>query len=345
MTTQIRSAHFAPVQVAPSMTALVLSDEGPRLETRPTPVPATGEALVRVRVAGVCSTDLELLRGYKGGYRGILGHEFAGEIVSAPDAPSRVGERVVGEINVGCGHCDLCRRGLHKHCRNRRVLGIQGMDGAFAHYLTLPLANLHVVSARIPDDVAVFTEPLAAALQVQEQVHFTPQSRVYVLGAGRLGQLLAQTLNLTPCSLTLIGRSRDKLAIAALQGVATAHIDSLANLRRSLADVVVDATGSPDGFAVARQLVRPAGIIVLKSTFAAPLTSFDASSLVVDEVTIIGSRCGPFAPALHLLRTRAVDPRPLISARYPLAHALDALDRAAQPGVLKVLIEVAPHPQ
>lgn len=328
-----------PITQTAQMLALVFADDGPRIGKRPTPTPAAHEALVRVRCAGICSTDIELLRGYKGGYRGIPGHEFVGEIVNAPQEPARVGQRVVGEINIGCGQCDLCQRGLHKHCRQRRVLGIVDHDGAFAEYLTLPLANLHAVDPRIPDDAAVFAEPLAAAVQVLEQVHVAPTTRIYVLGAGRLGQLIAQALRLVPCDLTLVGRTRDKLAIASLRGIATAHLDSLDTLLSQPADVVVEATGSPDGFALARRVVRPAGTIVLKSTFAAPLSGFDASGLVVDEVTVVGSRCGPFPPALRLLRTRAVDPRPLISARYPLAQGVEALAHATRPGVLKVLLD------
>lgn len=341
MSTLIETTVSEPAALPVQMLALVLAEDGPRIEVRPVPTPDAHEALVRVRCAGICSTDIELLRGYKGGYRGILGHEFVGEIVDAPQEPARIGQRVVGEINIGCGRCDLCQRGLHKHCRQRRVLGIVDHDGAFAEYLTLPLANLHGVNPRIPDDAAVFTEPLAAAVQVLEQVHIAPTARVYVLGAGRLGQLIAQALRLVPCDLSLLGRNRDKLAIASLRGIATVHLDSLDALLAEPADIVVEATGSPDGFALARRLVRPAGTIVLKSTFAAPLAGFDASGLVVDEVTVIGSRCGPFPPALRLLRTRAVDPRPLISARYPLAQGVEALAHATQAGSLKVLLDIS----
>jgi threonine dehydrogenase-like Zn-dependent dehydrogenase len=327
-----------------TMRAVLLTDDGPCFVPEyPTPRPGPGEALVRVRLAGICSTDLELTRGYKGGFRGILGHEFVGEIVEAQDDPARVGERVVGEINIGCGACDLCARGLHKHCRARRVLGIHARDGCFADYLTLPLANLHPVGRLLTDESAVFTEPLAAALQVLEQAHIRPSMRVYVLGPGRLGQLIAQVIQETGCDLTLIGRRADALALAALRGIATAQInsgqiDSADALARTPADVVVEATGSPDGFALARRFVRPGGAIVLKSTFAGTLPEFDASALVVDEVTLIGSRCGPFAPALALLRRKGVDVRPLITARSPIEQAIAALDHARRPGALKVLL-------
>lgn len=324
-----------------TMPALLLADGGPCFVTdRPVPTPGAGEALVRVRLAGICSTDMELARGYKGGFRGVLGHEFVGEIALAPDAPQRAGERVVGEINIGCGACDLCARGLGKHCRNRRVLGILRHDGAFAGYLTLPLANLHIVPAAVDDASAVFTEPLAAALEVLEQVHVAPATRVYVLGPGRLGQLVARVLLATGCDLTLIGRRPAGLALAAHAGVPTALLDDVAALAAGPADVVVEATGSPDGFALALRLVRPMGTLVLKSTFAGGIPQFDASGLVVDEITVVGSRCGPFAPALALLARGAVDVRPLITALYPLADGPAALAHAARPGALKVLLEV-----
>lgn len=330
-----------PYTLPDSMPALFLTDNGPEICERPLPIPAPGEALIRVRMAGVCSTDLELMAGYKGGYRGILGHEFVGEIVRAASAPHRAGERVVGEINIGCAMCDLCLRGLHKHCRARTVLGIIGRDGAFARYLTLPLANLHSVPRGVNDRSAVFTEPLAAALQILEQVTITPSTRVYILGPGRLGQLVAQVLRLHPCESTLIGRNRAKLAVAALRGILTAHSDSADQLAANPADVVVEVTGSPEGFALARRLVRPGGTIVLKSTYTQQMAHFDASNLVVDEITLVGSRCGPFAPALELLRRKDVDPRPLISRTFALSDGLSALQHAARPDVIKVLIDPA----
>ena len=329
------------------MRALALTDGGPRLWTHyPVPAPGPGEALVRVRLAGVCSTDLQLIAGYKGGYRGVLGHEFVGEVAAAPGAEEGLGRRVVGEINIGCGHCDLCRRGLGKHCRQRRTLGIIAHDGAFADYLTLPIANLHPVPNNVADEMAVFTEPLAAALEILEQVHITPDSRVVQIGDGRLGLLVAQVLASTQCELTVIGRSAERLAILHEQGVtntvlvgrgggAQAAYDALS---AGSADVVVDVTGSPAGFAHARRLVRPQGTLVLKSTFAGGLPDFDISGLVVDEITLVGSRCGPFAPALRMLQRRAVAVDPLIHARFNLDDAVDALDYAGRKGVLKVLI-------
>ena len=273
----------------------------------------------------------------------MLGHEFVGTVVEAPDDESWIGKRVVGELNVGCGDCQLCQRGLGKHCRVRQSLGIIGLDGAFAEYLVLPQANLHEVPADLPDEVAIFVEPTAAALQICEQLHLHPTDRVYVLGSGRLGLLVAQVLALTGCELTVIGRTPEKLALLTQMGLplctfctATDPVDELIALP---ADVVVDVTGAPQGFALARRLVRPGGTLVLKSTFAGTMPMFDLSSLVVDEITLVGSRCGPFPPAIRLLQRELVQVADLISARYPLDNAVEALAHAAQPGVLKVLLK------
>jgi threonine dehydrogenase-like Zn-dependent dehydrogenase len=330
----------APPVLPKQMLALYVTDAGPHLRhDAPLPLPGKGEALVRVRLAGICSTDLHILRGYKGGFRGILGHEFVGEVVWCPDNRWWEQRRVVAEINIGCGTCALCARGLHKHCRARQALGIKGHDGVFAEYVVAPIANLHEVHPKLPDRAAVFTEPVAAALQIGEQIALRPAMRVIVLGDGRLGQLVAQALFLSCPDTTLVGRTREKLAIAALRGIATATLEQMPGLQEHPADLVVECTGSPEGFAAALTLVQPAGVIVLKSTFGEPVTS-DLTRLAVDEVTVIGSRCGPFAPALELLRTRRIDPRPLISAVYPLAEAPAALTHAAQKGVLKVLLQM-----
>lgn len=324
------------------MRALRLTDNGPLLDTGyPVPVPGPNETLIRLRMAGICATDLQLLAGYKGGYRGVLGHEFVGEVVEAPGHAEWVGKRVAGELNIGCGHCDLCHRGLGKHCRQRESLGIIRRDGAFADFLTLPVANLHRLPDSLPDEQAVFVEPLAAALQLLEQCHIRPDDRVYVLGDGRLGLLVAQVLARTCCDLTAMGRTDAKLSILAERNIRTARTDNpgvLAELLARPADLVVEVTGSPDGFALARRLVRPGGVLALKSTFAAPLPAFDISTLVVDEITLLGSRCGPFPPAIRLLAEGAVDVASLIHARYPLDDGLAALAHAAQRGVLKVLV-------
>lgn len=324
------------------MKALLLTDHGPVVDQAyPSPVVQPGEALVRTRLVGICSTDLALIDGYKRGYRGVLGHEFVGEVLDAPDAPEWVGRRVVGEISIGCGHCALCDRGLGKHCRQRKCLGIIDHDGAMAEMFTVPVANLHAVPDSVPDEAAVFVEPLAAALQIPEQVNIGLDERVYVIGAGRLGMLIAQALALTGCDLTVIGRHN--VALQQLEkwlGCRT-ELDSpetWAELAAKPADVVVEATGSADGFASARQLVRPAGTVVLKSTFAGEMPPLDLTSLVVDEVTIVGSRCGPFKSALRLLESGRVQVLPLIDGCYPLGDAMAALEHARQRGVLKVLI-------
>lgn len=319
----------------------MLTDAGLQLcLTHPDPVPGPDEALIRVRLAGVCATDLQLLAGYKGGRRGVLGHEFVGDVIAAPAAPAWVGKRVVGEINVGCGACDLCRRGLAKHCRARRSLGIVGPGGAFADLLTLPIANLHEVPPSVSDEQAVFVEPLAAALELPTQVHLTPSMRVVVVGDGRLGLLIAQVLALSGCDLCVIGRHADKLAIVQGMGIVTVQVGELGESQTDLrdADLVVEATGRPGGFDLARGLVRPGGILALKSTYAGDSVSVNLSDLVVDEITVIGSRCGPFAPALRLLASGRVQPEPLIQARYALTDGVDALAHAGQRGVLKVLI-------
>ncbi len=326
------------------MRALLLTDQGVQLQEHyPDPQPGPHEALIRVRLAGICSTDLQLIAGYKGGYRGVLGHEFVGDVIAAPGNETWQGRRVVGELNIGCGSCELCRKGLNKHCRTRQSLGIINRDGAFADYLTLPIANLHGVPEALRDEQAVFVEPLAAALQIREQVAITPASRVFVLGDGRLGLLVAQVLALTGCDLTVIGRTPAKLALltrfgSAIQGVINTAA-TLTALQQRAADVVVEVTGSPQGFAQAITLVRPGGVLVLKSTFAANIADFDLSRLVVEEITLIGSRCGPFAPAIRLLTSGLVHVEPLIHARYPLTAAAEALAHARQKGVIKTLIQ------
>ena len=300
----------------------------------PIPVPLEGEALIRVLLAGICSTDLELMRGYYP-YAGIPGHEFVGDVVAASDS-NWEGARVVGEINAACGECQTCRAGRPTHCERRTVLGIANRNGAFAEYLTLPVENLHRVPASLPDEIAVFTEPLAAALEIQEQVQIAPTDRVLIIGAGALGQLIARTLALTGCDLQVVARHEyQRAALAACHIATISENDIIAGKM----DVVVDAAGSPGGFELARQVVRPRGTIVLKSTYAGDLR-VNFSSIVVDEITLIGSRCGPFGPALRLLESGLVNPLPLITARYPLSDDDSAFKRAAQPGGFKILLEI-----
>jgi threonine dehydrogenase-like Zn-dependent dehydrogenase len=300
----------------------------------PIPNPPPGEALVRVVRAGICNTDLELLRGYYP-YTGILGHEFVGVVEQGPDHLQ--GQRVVGEINAVCGQCRFCRSGQPTHCENRTVLGIVNRNGAFAEYLSLPIENLHQVPDNVATDVATFTEPVAAALEIQQQVTVSPAERVLVVGDGKLGQLVAQTLAITGCDLLVVGRHQEKLVNLAARGIQTGGEDAVAD--RAF-DLSVECTGNPAGFAIARRALRPRGTLVLKSTYAGQLT-FDASSLVVDEITLIGSRCGPFPAALDLLASGQVDVEPLIHARYPLSEGLAAFERASTKGVLKVLLDIS----
>ncbi len=302
----------------------------------PVPIPANGEALVKVLLAGICATDLQLIKGYYP-YTGILGHEFVGEIVQAADAPERIGERVVGEINVACGKCDNCVRNQPTHCEQRNVLGIINRNGAFAEYLCLPLTNLIPVPNSIPNEMAVFTEPLAAALQIQQQVSIAPKHKVLIVGAGRLGQLIAQTLILTGCHLQVVARYEKQQLLLATHKIAWIMEQ---DIKSHNFDIVIEATGSKTGFNLAIQAVRPRGIIVLKSTYKD--MEANLSSIVINEITLVGSRCGPFAPALHLLENKLVDPSRLIANKFPLSQSLQAFDYIQQPGIMKVLLQMEP---
>ena len=317
------------------------TDGHPKLrlvEDYPDPQPPPGEARIRLVLAGLCNTDLEIVRGYAD-FQGVLGHEFVGLVDQAEDA-SLVGRRVVGEINAPCGVCPTCQAGRPTHCPDRTALGIRGRDGVLAETFCLPATNLHLVPDGIPDEATAFVEPLAAACEVLEQVHIHPSDRVAVLGDGKLGLLVAQVLALTGCRLTVIGRHREKLAILAAKGIPTQVGDQ--GLAGSM-DAVVECTGHADGFETARRLVRPRGVMVLKSTYHG-LVQADLSRLVVDEVQLIGSRCGPFPAALRLLAQRLVDVTSLIEAEYPLAEALAAFEHAGRRGALKVLVRAARSP-
>lgn len=319
------------------MRGLWLETQALRLrEDIPLPVPPSDEALVRVHLAGICNTDLELVRGYYP-FEGVPGHEFVGSVVEAASAPEWVGRRVAGEINAACGSCVSCRAGRPTHCEKRTVLGIVARDGAFATHLRLPIRNLHAVPDSLADEAAVFVEPTAAALEIQQQVSVSPADRVVVIGAGKLGHLVAQTLAVTGCSLLVAGRSPRPLALLAARGIATATVSAL---EPRAADLVVECTGHPDGLELARRAVRPRGTIVLKSTYHGK-AEVDLARFVVDEITLVGSRCGPFPPALALLASGRVDPRPLVEARYPLAEAVRAFDHAGRAGALKVLVDCA----
>lgn len=299
---------------------------------------AQGEALVRVTLSGICNTDLEIARGYAG-FRGTLGHEFVGVCEEAPGAEELEGSRVVGEINAGCGRCDLCAAGDPRHCAARTVLGIVGRDGAHAEYLRLPAANLLAVPDEISDERAVFTEPLAAACGIVERVKIEDGARVAVVGDGKLGLLCAQALRaLTEARITLVGKHDSKLEIARRRDIDTVRLDELEHSKRARDfHVVVEASGSPAGFDLALSLLRPRGTLVLKSTFHGS-TAFDTARVVVEEITVVGSRCGRFAPALELLKSDRVDVESLIGEERPLAEGVRAMARASERGVLKVLL-------
>lgn len=314
------------------MNALLLADDGLRVAEVPVPARGRDEALVRVTLAGICGTDLELLAGY-GDFRGVLGHEFVGVVEQAPSA-EWVGRRVVGEINVGCGRCDACARGDEHWCPERTAIGIRGRNGAFAELLAIPLRNLHLVPESVADEAAVFTEPLAAALRLRERAHVRPTDRVAVLGPGRLGLLVAQVLALDGAAVTVLGRRSESLELPLRLGLPARHV---ANAPDHGYDLVAEATGSRQGVAEALRLVRPGGIVALKSTVQGP-AELALSTVVVDELTLLGSRCGPFEPALRLLERGAIEVLALIDAEYRLADGPAAFEHAAQPGVRKILL-------
>ena len=313
------------------MRAVVLGPSGPASVEMPF-MPRPGEATVRVRLAGVCATDLELVKGYMG-FSGVLGHEFVGEVEEGP-AEWR-GKRVVADINAACGECEACRAGRGSHCPTRTVLGIVNRDGSFAERVSIPVENLHEVPGGVEDRAAVFVEPLAAACEILEQVQVRPSMRVRVLGTGRLGQLCARVLALTGADVGAIGRNPATLALLPRGIRRVALVDAQAE---GGADIVVDCTGNPDGIGLATSLLRPRGTLVLKTTVH-DVGRIEPNRWVIDELTVVGSRCGPFEPALRLLASGAVDPRPLITARYALQDGMSAMRRAAEPGAVKVLIE------
>ena len=315
------------------MQALHWDGNNLRVESsHPAPKVDAGSALVRSRLAGICSTDLQIFKGYMG-FRGVPGHEFVGEVREGPAA--LVGKRVVGEINFGCGKCEFCRRSLDRHCPNRRVMGILGADGSFAEYLAIPTSNLHMVPDNVADEEAVFTEPLAAAFEILEQIELNPGDDVLVMGDGKLGMLCAQVLKLTGARVTVLGKHQEKLALIKRTGVRTLLLD---DWKPRLFDVVVEATGSESGLKLAMSAVRPRGTLVLKSTIAGD-HNVSLVPLVINEITIIGSRCGLFPDALQALAEKRVSVTPLIEKVYPLAEGLDAVAHAARPGTRKILMQ------
>jgi len=300
----------------------------------PAPKRAPGEALIRVLAAGICGTDREILKGYSS-FHGIPGHEFVGRVVECDDT-QWIGQRVVGEINLACGHCPWCAKGLGRHCPRRSVVGIVNRDGAFAEYLTLPVANLHKVPDEISDQAATFTEPVAAAAEILEQMTIPPGTRVAIIGDGRLGLLVAQVLKHARADVTLIGRHGWKLDLARAWNVRAVR-EGEAELASGSFPVTVEATGSPRGISEALRLAEPRGTVVMKSTFRGAAT-FDATKLVVDEITLLGSRCGLFPPALELLRRGHVTVQQLIARTFPLEQGPEAFEYLERISALKVLL-------
>jgi len=314
------------------MRALIWDGQQARLTEHPKPKATPTMAVVRVALAGVCNTDLEIIKGYMA-FRGVLGHEFTGTVVEGPD--NWRGSRVVAEINFACGQCETCRAGLGRHCPKRHVLGIDRADGAFAEYVAVPVANLHRVPDGVSNECAVFTEPLAAAFEILEQLPDVSGTPCIVLGDGKLGLLTALVLHQAGARVLAVGKHPEKMARLTDRGITSIRIEELGS---QSAPLVVEATGSLEGLRKAITLTQPRGTIVLKSTLA-DSTQIDLTPLVIHELRVLGSRCGPFPPALEALATGKVDPTPLISDRLPLIEAETALSRARQPGMLKVLIE------
>lgn len=299
---------------------------------RPT---VAGEALVRVNSSGICNTDIEIVRGYAG-FEGTIGHEFVGVVEESTDRPELIGKRVVGEINAGCGNCEKCLGGDPRHCAERTVLGIKGRDGAHAEYLTLPAGNLLEVPAGVSDEQAVFVEPLAAALGITEQVDIGPETSVAVIGDGKLGLLCAFAMSLRTQNLIIVGKHEEKLELAEARDIEAVWLPTIGKFE-PVFDVVIEASGSESGFATALDMVRPRGKIVLKSTFSGK-PQWEAWRVVVDEITILGSRCGRFEGALKLLENGSIDLSDMISSVMPLARGVEAISEAQKKGVMKILL-------
>jgi len=325
------------------MQALLFWDELEFTTDYPRQIPQPDEALVRVTMAGICNTDLEITKGYMG-FKGILGHEFVG-VVDECDDREFWGRRVVGEINCGCGQCPYCQSGQSRHCPNRSVLGILKHDGAFADYLILPIRNLHLVPDSLSNEEAVFVEPLAAALQILEQVEIKPEHSVVVIGDGKLGLLVSMVMAQTNCHLTVIGKHQLKLNILTQKGISTIlshQVEAAHGSKPSVlaADIVIECSGHPSGFNLSQRIVKPMGKIVLKSTFAEEILFKSLANMIINEITLIGSRCGPFDKALSLLEKKVIDVTPLITAIYPIKNGIEAFETAKMSESLKVLIKI-----
>ncbi len=314
----------------------VVFDNGLKLDKNyPMPTPKAGEALIKVNTIGICNTDYEITKGYMG-YKGVLGHEFTG-IVEKSSNKELIGKRVVGEINCGCGQCEWCAQGLERHCFNRTTLGIWQREGCFAEYVSLPEKNLLVIPDNVTDNEAVFVEPLAAALEILEQVHIPPYKKVVVLGDGKLGLIIALALNASGLDITLVGKHEEKLKIAKDQGVKTQLLNEL-KIEKTY-DFVVEATGSISGFETSLALTKPRGTLILKSTIAAS-KEFNLAPIVIDEITVLGSRCGQFAPAMRMLESKRIDVNPLISDVYDINDSIKAFERNTEKTSVKVLVKV-----
>ena len=318
------------------MKAIVFDGELKFVNDYPVPEPGKGEALINVRLAGICNTDLEIIKGYMN-FRGIIGHEFVGVVEKvAGDDHGFMGKRVVGEINCGCGVCEFCQSGLKRHCPVRTTLGIGARNGALAEYLMLPVDNLFEVPENVKDEEAVFTEPLAAAYEILEQIHVQPTDRVLVMGDGKLGLLVALVLHWSQARVVLAGKHEKKLVAARDQGVPTVALKDL--VAKKVFDIVVEASGSPEGLETAFHYVKPRGTIVLKTTVAEG-TNMNLAPIVVDEIHVVGSRCGPFEPALRSLSEKRIRVGPLISGIFSFSRAAEAFEKAKEKDSLKVLID------
>lgn len=320
------------------MKAIVFNKELKLDKNYDKPVAKEGEALVKVKLAGICNTDYEITKGYMG-YNGILGHEFVGVVEETNSTDkSFVGKRVAGEINFGCEKCDWCAKGLQRHCMSRSTLGIWQKDGCFAEYVTIPLTNLIEIPENVSNEEAVFIEPLAAAIEILEQLHIKPYEKVLVLGDGKLGLTTAITLTSSGLDVTLIGKHQNKLDIAKAQNVKTKLLQET-EIKKEY-DVVVEATGSLSGFETSIASVKPRGTLVLKSTIAAS-KEFNFAPIVIDEITVLGSRCGQFKPALRYLENKKIDFTPFISATYDIDDAIEAFDKNKEKDTLKVLLKIS----
>lgn len=300
------------------------------------PTLAPNEAMVRIKYAGICNTDMELIKGYMG-FNGILGHEFVGVVEDVnSDDKSLIGKRVVGEISAGCNNCEWCAKGLQRHCPNRKTIGIWRKDGCMADYINMPVETLFVVPDNLSDEEIVLVEPFAAALEILEQLHIKPMDRVVIMGDGKLGLSIAFALSKIPCFLTMVGKHSEKLAIAEKENVNTVLFKDF-KIEKEY-DVVIEATGSVNGFETALALTKPRGVLVLKSTVAAD-KPLNLAPVVIDEITVLGSRCGQFKPAINYLSKNKMGIKSMVSKIFKADDALEAFEYAKQKGVLKVLID------